>query len=834
MSEADLVGPHSTVSVVLLNYKGADDTITCLRHLGEIDWPTRSLEVICVDNASGDGSAERIRSLFPDITLIESPRNTGFTGGCNLGAAHATGEYLAFLNNDARPDRGWIRAAVAELERSPSVGAVASKVLDWEGRTVDFVSGELAWYGMGYKREFGDPVDRAFDEPKDVLFGTGSALITRRDLFSSVGGFDERFFMFFEDVDYGWRLNLLGWTVRYVPDSVVYHRHHTSMKSYGAFHEDFLLDRNALLMLYKNLSDELLASILPAALAFTARRAVDRGKLDATSLDLTRASEHRGSTTTVEKTALAGLFALDSFVENLDELTATRRELQQRRRRSDADIVPLFGESVRLISGGPSVVRAHQVLVETFGIAALLPPRRRILIVTGDQLSARMAGPAIRAWNLAGLLGREHDVRLATVHEADVTSPHFEIVVTPVQASRSMDEHVEWADVILFQGYALNLFPALQQTDKVMICDLYDPMHLEQLEQARELGPERWRHEVSTATEALNVQLRRSDFFVCANDRQRHFWLGQLAALGRLNPDNYSDDETMERLIGIAPFGLERERPVQTRHAIKGAVDGIGPDDKVIIWAGGVYNWFDPVTLVRAVAELAERRPSVRLFFLGMKHPNPHVPQMRAATQARALAEELGLTDKHVFFNERWVDYADRQNYLLDADAGVTTHYQHVETTFAFRTRILDYLWAGLPIVTTGGDSFGELVSRQELGLTVGQEDVSALADALEIVLFDDDFAARARANIAKVREEFTWEKALDAVVQFCRDPHTAPDRLRDVPLPRIIMPHVPPKVTVRGDVQLFREYLKAGGVKEVLTRARGRIRRVTGRGPQR
>ncbi len=406
--------------------------------------------------------------------------------------------------------------------------------------------------------------------------------------------------------------------------------------------------------------------------------------------------------------------------------------------------------------------------------------------------------------------------------------------MTPIQGSLSMNAHVNWADVIIFQGYALNLFPALQQTNKIMVCDLYDPMHLEQLEQARELGPERWRQEVNTATEALNVQLRRGDFFLCANERQRHFWLGQLAALGRINPENYVGDETLDNLIALAPFGLEGQPPVQTRHAIKGAFEGIGVDDKVVIWAGGVYNWFDPVTLVKAVGELAQRRPSVRLFFLGMKHPNPHVPQMRAAYEAHELADDLGLTDKHVFFNEKWVEYADRQNYLLDADAGVSTHYEHVETVFSFRTRILDYLWAGLPIVTTGGDGFGELIRTEGLGVEVRQEDVGQLADALEKVLYDDDFAAAARENIARVRPSFTWETVLAPLVEFCRDPRTAPDRLAGVQLAEVLLPTAYAPVTVRGDIRLLREYLKAGGMREVIHRAKGRLRRVTGRGPRR
>ena len=168
-------------------------------------------------------------------------------------------------------------------------------------------------------------------------------------------------------------------------------------------------------------------------------------------------------------------------------------------------------------------------------------------------------------------------------------------------------------------------------------------------------------------------------------------------------------------------------------------VPGFDADSKIILWGGGVYNWFDPISLIHAVDRLRHRLPEVRLFFLGMKHPNPHVPEMRMAVRTKQLADDLGLTDTHVFFNEGWVEYEDRQNYLLEADLGVSTHLDHVETEFSFRTRILDYLWAGLPVVATGGDSFAEIIKERGIGSTVPAEDVDALEAALFAVLSDPE-----------------------------------------------------------------------------------------------
>jgi glycosyltransferase involved in cell wall biosynthesis len=151
---------------------------------------------------------------------------------------------------------------------------------------------------------------------------------------------------------------------------------------------------------------------------------------------------------------------------------------------------------------------------------------------------------------------------------------------------------------------------------------------------------------------------------------------------------------------------------------------------------------------------------------------------MRMAGETMALAEELGLTGTHVFFNTDWVDYEDRANYLLDADLGVSTHFEHVETAFSFRTRILDYLWAGLPIVATDGDTFAGIIREHRLGEVVPPEDVDALAGAIEAVLYGED-RADIGARVSEFGRTFTWSHTLQPLVEFCRAPRHAADRAR-------------------------------------------------------
>jgi GT2 family glycosyltransferase/glycosyltransferase involved in cell wall biosynthesis len=759
------------VSVVVVNYRGVDDTIACLDGMRDLDFP--ELEVIVVDNASGDGSAEVLTARFPDAKVLGLAENTGFAGGCNHGAAQATGQYVAFLNNDARPDPDWLTAAVAELHADTSVACVASKVLDWEGDTLDFVDAAAAFYGHGFKTGVDEPDDRQ-DNERDVLFAHGAAMVIDAEVFRDAGAFDERYFMFFEDVDLGWRLWMLGYRVRYVPDSLVYHRQHASMGGIGAWREQYLLERNALFTIYKNYDDHNLQKTLPASIALAVRRGISLGDDDPHSFDLRRPGSDHGEHQLAHKQTLAATFAVDSFVEELPRLTAERAALQARRRRPDYEILRLFHEPLRPNINVPYFLEGFQNAVDAFGVAEVFGERRRIVIATGDTLEPAMAGPAIRAWQIAIALSREHDVELVTDNRCvGLEHPDFRVRrVTP----RELVDLVKWCDVFIFQGHVLHENPSVAMSDRVIVADIYDPIHLEQLEQARDLGTDGHRQMVLSSTWVLNRQLARGDFFMCASDKQRDFWLGQLAAVGRINPLTYEGDETLDDLLAVVPFGVSDTPPRHTRPVLKGVVPGIDSNDKVLLWGGGIYNWFDPLTLLRAVDKLRARVPEVRLYFLGLKHPNPHVPEMRMALETRALADELGLTGTHVFFNEGWVDYDDRQNYLLEADIGVSTHFDHVETQFSFRTRILDYFWASLPVVTTGGDALAEHLERTGAGIAVPAEDVDALEAALYVLLSDHERVDSCRLASGALADEYRWSRVLSPLIEFCRNPRRAHD----------------------------------------------------------
>jgi GT2 family glycosyltransferase/glycosyltransferase involved in cell wall biosynthesis len=817
------------VTVVVVNYRGADDTIACLEGIEALEWPSSSLEVVVVDNASGGDDIARIRAAAPGVRVVESKRNLGFAGGCNLGARHGRGEHVAFVNNDARPDPDFLREAVTVLE-DRTVGAAAAKVVDWSGEKVDFVGSALSWYGQAFKIHVGAPDDGSHDDPRDVLFGTGSALVVRRSAFEEIGGFDERYFMFFEDVDLGWRLWLAGYRVRYAPRARVLHKHHASMSQLGAWREQFLLERNALFTIYKNYDDENLARFLAPALALAVRRGVVLGGSDSSSLDLaaTPPVPDEPGTEEVSRTLLASAYAVDGFVRELASLHASRQEIQAGRQRSDGELVRLFGQP--LVPNIPNVdfVRDFQAVSEAFAVDVPFRGRRRVLVLTGDTLASRMAGPAIRAFQIAKALAGEHEVVLATTAGCDLQRTDFQ--TRNVGGQAGMADLERWADVIIFQGYLMHEYPVLRASRKPIVVDMYDPFHLEQLEQAKDLGEARRRDVVQSATAVLNEQIQRGDFFLCASEKQRDFWLGQMAGLGRVNPAVYDRDETLESLITIVPFGVENEPPVASRPAVKGVLPGIGPDDKVVLWGGGIYNWFDPLTLIKAMAKVRERVPEARLLFMGVKHPNPAVPEMRMAVQAQRLAEELGLLGNTVVFNHEWVPYDQRQNFLLESDVGVSTHLDHVETAFSFRTRILDYMWTSLPVVCTQGDSLAALVEQRELGQTVPPGDVDRLADVLVQLLTDDALNAQYRANLSDIVPEYQWSRVLEPLISFCRDPRRADDLQSTagrLELGAGVSVVPPPWQGIRGDLALVGAYIREGGPRLVAAKVRARASRL-------
>jgi len=396
---------------------------------------------------------------------------------------------------------------------------------------------------------------------------------------------------------------------------------------------------------------------------------------------------------------------------------------------------------------------------------------RRVLVLCFDPITEAMAGPAIRAWQLALVLAAEHTVTL--LGTAGATRRHDAMTVCSLtDGTVSLGALVEQAEAVFAPTSAVRRHPEVRAATVPVAIDLSIPTHLENLERGGR-AVDAWHRDVAHQVAVVNEDLARGDFFVCASERQRDFWLGSLSQAGRVNPATFEDDPALRTLIDVVPFGVPPAAPQAAPGTLRRRFPAIGPADPVLVWGGGVYDWFDPVTVVRAVDRLRADVPTLRLVFLGMTNPHPDIPEMARARELRAVVAELGLEGSHVFFNEQWVPYDAWGATLLDADIAVSTHFDALETRFSFRTRVLDYIWTRRPMVLTGGDALSDLVGAHGVGVAVHPGDVGAVADAVARLLADPPPAERFDALVADLQ----WPAVARPLAAWAAAGRGAPDR---------------------------------------------------------
>lgn len=398
----------------------------------------------------------------------------------------------------------------------------------------------------------------------------------------------------------------------------------------------------------------------------------------------------------------------------------------------------------------------------------------KVLIITEDYVDSNMGGVGMRYWEFAHALSKHCRVTLAIPNVTDLQSDRVNLVSFELKTGdiRSL---AQAADVILTHGFVLHFHPYLVELAIPLVVDLYNPYLLENLVMYSEGDLENW---LPAYEEYMRVQLemlRFGDYFICGNERQRDYWLGWLHAQKRLNPHTYRDDPGFRNLIDIVPSGIQNDRPNQNKPVLRGVIPGISPGDRIVLWSGGVWDWLDPLTPIRAMALLAPRYPDLKLYFLGTRHPNPVVPDMVMVEKAIELSRELGLYEKSVFFGS-WVPYQERENYLVEADLAVLAHQGHIETHFSFRTRLLDCIWAGLPIVVTGGDAMADWVKEHNIGVVVPEFDDMLMAEAIEKVIWQTELSVYSQA-FEHLRANLAWDKVIQPLLAFCLTPKFAPDK---------------------------------------------------------
>jgi GT2 family glycosyltransferase len=420
---------YPTVSVIVLNYNGLRYMEDCFASLGQLDYAAHRLELVLADNASTDGSVDYVREHFPDVRIIQFDRNYGFCEGNNRAAAQVQSSHLAFLNSDMRVAPGWLTGLVQALGDEPGVVCSASKVLTWDGKAIDFGGLLLSFLGHGRADGYHNPDLAAYDRVRYILGPIGGAMLIERKVFLEVGGFDEAFWAYFDDIDLGWRLWLLGYKVVFAPASICYHVHFGSTSDQPQAKMVYLYERNALYTIIKNYEQQYLDRVLPLALLLQARRAYLYGEMSGVDMDRCRLGVNQEGEPAAEPTRYdtryylgegwrilrddgpravmrkvreemdrrrghpiariippdlaprgqpfywiqqAHLAATNDVISSWPDLMQKRAEIQNRRRRSDREIF----QTVRALSfdvcfDSPEYRHTQQLLMELFGIEEL-------------------------------------------------------------------------------------------------------------------------------------------------------------------------------------------------------------------------------------------------------------------------------------------------------------------------------------------------------------------------------------------------------------------------------------------------------------------------------
>jgi hypothetical protein len=251
--------PSVRASVVIVNYNGAAHLPDCLASLAAAGG---GAEIVVVDNASTDGSAQAAERSWPSVRVVYSPENLGFGDGCNLGARHARGEYLAFLNPDTVVAPGWLEALLDGLARHPNAGLATSRLLlRHPPDRLNACGNEVHVTGLATCRGMGAGLAE-FTREETVGAVSGAAFAMPRALFEALGGFDGGFFLYLEDTDLSLRARLAGRDCLYVPSSVVQHDYTLQFGPRKTYYQE----RNRYRMLLKVFRWRTLVVLLPALL----------------------------------------------------------------------------------------------------------------------------------------------------------------------------------------------------------------------------------------------------------------------------------------------------------------------------------------------------------------------------------------------------------------------------------------------------------------------------------------------------------------------------------------------------------------------------------------
>jgi len=380
--------------------------------------------------------------------------------------------------------------------------------------------------------------------------------------------------------------------------------------------------------------------------------------------------------------------------------------------------------------------------------------KSKIALLCSEPIKPEMGGIGIRYLEMARHLhAQELDVVL--IHPGDEkAAASFGLDIAGIRIFREghLKELLSGCDCVVAQGQLANHLP-LEVPEIPAVIDLYDPWLIENLNYYDTLGPGPFRND----HRSWIVQLSHGDFFLCSSEEQRLFYIGFLAALGRVNPKILKEDPDLSKLIVPVPFGVPDELP-----PYKPYLPERKPGEKRLLF-GGVYDWYDPWTLLDALDRFSGGEWT--LFFMETANPETTPQEMYNRLKIRA-----GKNPTRIRFMDR-VPAERRFDLLRDVDVLVAPHKINIETHLSLRTRFIEALAVGIPIICTESGSLSRIIQEHQAGWVVPPRDADAILRALEEIFNDKDLVAARKTKALRLAERFKWKEVLSPLVLFCRNP---------------------------------------------------------------
>lgn len=367
------------VSIIVLNLNGKKIIPYCLDSLKKINYPKNNFEVVVVDNGSKDDSAYFIKKQYPEVVIIENEKNLGFCVANNRAVEKAKGEYVIFLNNDMRVEADWLNVLVDKITSNDKIATASSKILSWDGKKINYGGADSDVFMNARMEGYLDENKKtAYKEDKEILFPSGGSMIIKKDLFLNAGGFDEDFFAYYEDVDLGVRLKVLGYENHFVHNAIVYHMHSATSKKMPKEKLRVLQMRNTLWIILKNYSDANVNKFFTPALLLLLQRTFEiAGNFYPKKYDFLRIESSKAKMFPVEimlkneLMLLSDMLGYSDILKNWKKLMEKRMQIQKQRKNSDEEIFKLMKSKYVPIVESKEYMEAYNNFLNFFKIKTI-------------------------------------------------------------------------------------------------------------------------------------------------------------------------------------------------------------------------------------------------------------------------------------------------------------------------------------------------------------------------------------------------------------------------------------------------------------------------------